>query len=101
MKDISYIKEDQQGNIWYHALILGKNSTGVFRIQEDLSYMQESAPFDLLTEKFISGFESIYPYSNDHIFFGTEAGFAHYTPVVEIKPNPEFLSYILTFDISV
>ncbi|HZL08803.1 MAG TPA: triple tyrosine motif-containing protein [Prolixibacteraceae bacterium] len=94
LKDISYLKEDKSGNIWYIAWNLGKNSTGVFRIQEDLSYKQVSAPFALLTGKFISGFESIYSFSDDNIFFGTEEGFAHYSPITEFNHNPEFSTFI-------
>lgn len=92
--DISFLKEDQSGNIWYIALNLSKNSTGIFRIQEDLSYKQVSAPFALLTGRFISGFESIYSYSEDHIFFGTEEGFAHYSPQANFKQNTEFATFI-------
>ncbi len=94
LKDISFLKEDKSGNIWYVAWNQGKKSTGVFRIQEDLSYKQVSAPFALLTGKFISGFESIYTYSDDNIFFGTEEGFAHYSPIIKFNQNPEFSTFI-------
>ncbi|MBW8334093.1 MAG: hypothetical protein K0M40_18905 [Prolixibacteraceae bacterium] len=95
LKDISFLKEDQSGNIWYMAGNLGKNSTGVFRIQDDLSYKQVTAPFALLTGKFISGFESIYSYSNDYIFFGTEDGFALYSPNTKYyNNNPDISAYI-------
>jgi ligand-binding sensor domain-containing protein/DNA-binding CsgD family transcriptional regulator len=94
LKDISFLKEDQNGNIWYVAWDMGKNKAGVFRIQEDNSYKQISAPFDLLTGKFISGFESVYYYSDDHIFFGTEEGFAHYSPLSGFNNAPKFEAYI-------
>ncbi len=94
LKDISYLKEDKNGNIWYVAWDMGKNKTGVFRIQEDNSYKNISAPFDLLTGKFISGFESVYCYSDDHIFFGTEEGFAHYSPLSGFNNIPKFQAYI-------
>lgn len=94
LKDITFLKEDKKGNIWYIEWNLAKNSTGIFRIQEDMSYKQVIAPFALLTGKFISGFESIYPYSDDHIFFGTEDGFAHYSPNTNFSNNTEFSTYI-------
>ncbi len=94
LKDISFLKEDKDGNIWYIAWNLSKNSTGIFRIQEDMSYKEVSAPFTLLTGKFISGFESIYSYSDDHIIFGTDEGFAHYSPNTNFNQNPEFSTYI-------
>lgn len=94
IKDISFLKEDKNGNIWYVAWDMGKNKAGVFRIKEDKSYMHISAPFDLLTGKFISGFESVYCYSHDHIFFGTEDGFAHYSPNSNFNYSPKFETYI-------
>ncbi|MDP2338469.1 MAG: triple tyrosine motif-containing protein [Bacteroidota bacterium] len=94
LKDISYLKEDKNGNIWYVAWDMSKNKGGVFRIQEDLTYKNISSPFGLLTGKFISGFESIYNYSDDHIFFGTEDGFAHYSPLANYNHNPEYSTYI-------
>jgi ligand-binding sensor domain-containing protein/DNA-binding CsgD family transcriptional regulator len=94
LKDLSFLKEDINGNIWYVAWSMGKNKAGVFRIQEDLSYKHISAPFDLLTGKFISGFESVYCYSDDHVFFGTEEGFAHYSQKSKFNTSPQFNAYI-------
>lgn len=87
---ISYLLEDEEGNIWYVA----KNRSGVFRIQEDFNYQHITSPFLLLSGKFIHGFESIYPYSPDHVFFGTEDGFAHYSPYVFSTGYQEFSAYI-------
>ena len=94
IKDISFLKEDQNGNIWYFKSELAKNTTGVFLLQPDLSYKQVTAPFSLLTGRSISGFESIYKYSDDHIFFGTIDGFAHYSPVSKYNYNSEFSTFI-------
>jgi ligand-binding sensor domain-containing protein/DNA-binding CsgD family transcriptional regulator len=94
LKDITFLKEDQRGNIWYIAWTQSKNTTGVFLIQKDLSYKQVSAPFASLTGRFINGFESIYTFSDDHVFFGTEEGFAHYSPVTNYIYNNEFSAYI-------
>jgi len=94
LKDVSFLKEDKNGNIWCVAWDMGKNKAGVLRIQEDNSYKFISAPFDLLTGKFISGFESVYCYSDEHIFFGTEEGFAHYSPLSRFNNAPKFEAYI-------
>ncbi len=94
LQDISYLKEDTYGNIWYVAWDLAKNKAGVFRIQEDRSYKHISAPFGLLTGKFISGFESVYSNSPEHIFFGTEDGFAHYSPQSYFDQKNDFSTYI-------
>lgn len=94
LRDVSYLHEDNNGNIWYVAWDMGKNKTGVFRLQEDMSYKNISTPFDLLTGKFISGFESVYCYSNEHIFFGAEEGFAHYSPLSSFNNAPKFETFI-------
>jgi len=92
--DISYLKEDKKGNIWYIAWFNSVNRAGLFKIKEDLRYQHISSPFVILAGKFISGFESVYEYSDADYFIGTEDGFAHYNPKIEINPNPEFSTYI-------
>ncbi len=87
---ISYLREDQAGNIWY----VSENRTGVFRLQEDFSYQNVTTPFILLSGKFIHGFESIYTYSPEHLFFGLEEGFAHYAPQNFFSSYQEFSAYI-------
>jgi len=92
--DFTYLKEDESGNIWYIAWLNLMHKAGVFRIQEDGTFKQVSAPFILLNGKFISGFESIYPYSKEHLFLGTEDGFVHYSSVAHFSYNPEFSAFI-------
>jgi Y_Y_Y domain. len=90
LRNLSFIKEDDRGNIWY----VSNNKVGVLRIQEDFSFQHVTSPFTLLTGKFLNGFESIYPYSEDHLFIGIENGFAHYSPQAYFKSYPEFSTYI-------
>ena len=92
--DFTYLREDDKGNIWYIAWYHSTHRAGVFRMQEDGTFKHISAPFVLLSGKFISGFESIYPYSTDHLFLGTEDGFAHYSPTAHFSYNPEFSAFI-------
>ena len=92
--DFSYLKEDKNGNIWYVAWYQSSNKAGVFRIQEGGRFQHVTSPFILLNSKFISGFESVYPFSDDHLFFGTEDGFAHYSPTAHFRFNPEFSTFI-------
>ena len=87
---ISYLREDQEGNIWY----VSENRTGVFKIQDDFSYQQVTTPFMLLSGRFIHGFESIYPYSPGHLIFGTENGFAYYEPQEYFSSYQQFSAYI-------
>jgi len=92
--DFTYLKEDENGNIWYIAWLNSTHKAGVFRIQEDGTFKQVSASFILLNGKFISGFESIYPYSRDHLFLSTEDGFVHYSSTAHFSYNPEFSAFI-------
>ena len=67
---------DDRGNIWYFSA----TRSGVFRLQEDGSYLDISLPFEQVRNSFIGGFEFVYPYSGQHVFFGVENGFIHYDP---------------------
>ncbi len=88
---LSYLLEDRDGNIWY----VSENRAGVFRLQEDSTYKHLVSPFLPLSGKFIIGFESVYSYSSDHIFFGTEDGFAHYSASHLPSGYQEFSAYIV------
>jgi ligand-binding sensor domain-containing protein/DNA-binding CsgD family transcriptional regulator len=88
---ITYLKEDPDKNIWY----VSNDKIGVFRIQEDFSFKHITASFTLLSGKFIHGFESIYAYSEGHIFIGIENGFAHYSPYTYFRSYPDFSTYII------
>ncbi|MCE1199983.1 MAG: hypothetical protein LWW85_13520, partial [Marinilabiliales bacterium] len=63
--DISYLKEDKKGNIWYVSWMNAVNRVGLFRQKEDLRYEHITAPFAILAGKFISGFESVYEYGEN------------------------------------
>lgn len=87
----SFIMEDRDRNIWY----VSENRAGVFRFQEDDTYQQVTTPFLPLSGKFIHGFESVYSYSPDHLFFGMEEGFAHYSADYNSSGYQEFSAYIV------
>jgi ligand-binding sensor domain-containing protein/DNA-binding CsgD family transcriptional regulator len=89
---ISYLRQDNDKNIWFVA----GNKPGVLRYQEDGSYALVSAPFQPLFEHMIGGFEYIYPLDQDNIFFGTEDGFAHYSPGNIHPADAAFSTYIRT-----
>ncbi len=90
LKNISFLKEDSKGNIWY----VSNNNAGVFRLREDFSFQHITSSFSLLADKFLNGFESIYTYSDEHVFFGIENGFAHYSSKDVFPSYPEFSTYI-------
>ncbi|MDF1560668.1 MAG: triple tyrosine motif-containing protein [Bacteroidales bacterium] len=88
---ISYLMEDRDGNIWY----VSENRAGVLRLQEDSTYNHLTTPFLPLSGRFIPGFESVYSYSSDHLFFGTEDGFAHYSAGHSASGPRGFSAYIV------
>ena len=88
---LSYLMEDRDGNIWY----VSENRAGTFRAKEDSTFRHVTTPFLSLSGKFILGFESIYSYSSENIFFGTEEGFAHYSADYEESGHREFAAYIV------
>jgi ligand-binding sensor domain-containing protein/DNA-binding CsgD family transcriptional regulator len=69
-KSIRYLKEDGAGNIWFvFDKILGV--VDMSDAKPHLIYFPE------LTNKFVSGFEHIYPVNKNNIFIGGEKGFYH------------------------
>ena len=69
-KSIRYLKEDDSGNIWFvFDKILGVVDMSASKPQ--IIYFPE------LTNKFVSGFEHIYPVNKNNIFIGGERGFYH------------------------
>jgi DNA-binding CsgD family transcriptional regulator len=74
--NIHELHPDKKGNIWYFTL----EDAGVFRLQEDGSYVKVEVPFRELKGKFIKWFQFVYPLGDEHVFFGTHDGFVHYTP---------------------
>ncbi len=74
---VKYLKEDQEGNIWFAA----GAEVGLLKIDDlGLEKKAKKIIFPELERKLVGGFESIYPYNQDHVFFATETGFMHYGP---------------------
>lgn len=94
---IRSVKRDNEGNIWYFEA----NSVGVLRKAEDGQYSNITLPFKDLHGQFVNGFEFVYPYDEENVFFGTEYGFEHYRPKINKNYNYQFTSYLnsmQTFD---
>ena len=69
-KSIRYLKEDKEGNIWF----IHEKTLGVI----DLTQKNPQVIFlPELTNKMLSGFESIYALNENNIFLGGEKGFYH------------------------
>ena len=56
--------------MWYFTM----SESGVFRLQEDGSFVDVSVPFKELTGKFIKFFQFVYPLNESNVFFGYEEG---------------------------
>lgn len=74
--DMNFLQKDSQGNIWYFTL----EDAGVYRLKEDGNYTEVEIPFRKLSGSFIKWFQFVYPYSENHVFIGTQTGIAHYMP---------------------
>lgn len=69
-QSIRYLKEDQEGNIWF----IHEKSIGVI----DLTGAKPQViDFPELKNKMLSGFEMIYPINESNIILGGEKGFYH------------------------
>ncbi|MFO8128894.1 MAG: triple tyrosine motif-containing protein [Bacteroidales bacterium] len=75
-KDFDKLQLDEDGNIWYFNPL----SVGVYRLQEDGTFLDISLPFKQLHGSFIGGFPFVYPYNDRNVFIGIEGGFVHYDP---------------------
>jgi len=84
------LKTDESENIWFIA----QNESGVLRRNEDLNYTKITAPFKPLNDKYVNGFEFVYPYSSDHVFWGLDNGFAHYSSKILKSYSEEFQCFI-------
>ena len=80
--DIRYLKEDQEGNIWFC-------SSKRIGVAHSVSYVNSGGPaitwFPELTSHILSGFENIYPYDPRNIFIGSEKGIIHLNYAEYIK----------------
>lgn len=93
---VRFLQPDDAGNIWYFTT----ETTGVFRLQEDGNYVNVDLPFRELNGRFINWFQFVYPLSADHIFFGLQNGFAHYTPEYPKNYRNPFSAFIRKIDVA-
>jgi DNA-binding CsgD family transcriptional regulator len=89
------LTQDEKGNYWFIA----ENESGVFRVNDDLTYTKITAPFIRLQNRFINEFEFIYPFDDEHIFIAADNGFAHYSPKFPKSYSQEFKSFITRIEI--
>lgn len=74
-KQIDYITEDSQSNIWYYH----NQQPGVLRLQEDGSLKNITAPFLELRGQIIPSYGHVNTLDAGNVIIGVEGGFAHYS----------------------
>jgi ligand-binding sensor domain-containing protein/DNA-binding CsgD family transcriptional regulator len=84
------LKTDDAGNVWFIA----DEESGVFRINEDLTYTKITSPFKQLDNKYVNEFEFLYPYNNNNVFLAIDEGFAHYSSNFPKSYSESFKSFI-------
>ncbi|MDZ7743162.1 MAG: triple tyrosine motif-containing protein [Bacteroidota bacterium] len=89
-KNFNKLQVDNDGNIWYFTPL----AAGVYRLQEDGTYLDITLPFKQLYGSFIGGFPFVYPYNDQHVFFGVENGFVHYDPSYSKDYQKSLKAYI-------
>ena len=92
---IRWLSQDSNGNVWYFK----DNNTGVLRLREDGNFTDISLPFQKIKDRFVKGFEFLYPLDDENVFFGAEKGFIHYDPSASKNYDYPFKAYIRSMQI--
>lgn len=81
---VKQLIEGKDKSIWF----VTENEIGVLRIiEQGLKRDFEKVVFPELKGQLVGGFEYIYPYDENNVFFGAEKGFVHYNPKKEQSEN--------------
>lgn len=91
-KSIRYLKEDQEGNVWF---VLGK-MLGVIDFKApnpEVKFIPE------LHNHLLSGFENIYPYNSENILIGSETGFYNINYAKYREKTLSYLTYVTSVKI--
>lgn len=74
---VQTLTEDKDGNIWFVI----NDEVGVFWSKDlGVEKQLEKQIFPQLTNRMVGGFELIYPFDNENVFFPLESGFMHFNP---------------------
>lgn len=77
---------DKDGNIWFSA----GNEVGLLNIIDlGIERKIEKKIIPELSNELVNGFEMIYPYDRNNIFFGTEKGFIHFNLEKYLNQNDD------------
>jgi ligand-binding sensor domain-containing protein/DNA-binding CsgD family transcriptional regulator len=74
---VQRLMEDKKGNIWF----VNDDEVGVFWVKDfGVEKRLEKQLFPQLKNRLVAGFEHIYPYDDENVFFPLERGFIHFNP---------------------
>ncbi|MGB0985003.1 MAG: ligand-binding sensor domain-containing protein [Saprospiraceae bacterium] len=74
--------ESPSGDIWF----VTEDKIGVLEVKDGGVYKQvKPRVFPQIKNKLVGGFEKIYPYDKENVFFASENGFIHFNPQQVIK----------------
>lgn len=74
---VKRLVEAPNGDIWFVA----NDNVGVLRVMDGGVYKEvKQVVFPQLAKKLVGGFEFIYPYDEENVFFALESGFMHFNP---------------------
>jgi len=80
---VKYLKEDANGNIWFVA----GEAVGLLTIDDlGIKKSTQKKVFPELEGRLVGGFEFIYPYRPDQVFFASETGFIFFQPKTKAEP---------------
>ncbi len=78
---IKRLIEAPNGDIWF----VSEHEVGVLEVTDGGIYKKlNKRVFPQLKNKLVGGFEKIYPYDNENVFFAYENGFIHFNPQQEV-----------------
>lgn len=88
---VQHLTEDKTGNIWFVV----DDEVGVFWI-DDLGVEKrlEKQTFPQLSGKLVGGFEQLYPYDKENVFFPIEKGFIQFNPTNYHANDSLFFAHI-------
>ncbi len=94
---VHYLKEDKDGNIWFVA----DHKVGVFRVNDTgVEKLWNSQNFPQLTGRLVKGFEQIYPYDEQNVFFPMEQGFMHLNPSKSLEEDALFQVHLAEVELN-
>ncbi len=82
---------DGSGNIWF----VENHQVGVVRVEDvGINKKLHKEYFPKLNDKLVGGFENIYIYNDENVFFPVERGFVHFNPKNNISSDSMFQVHI-------